>query len=290
MRQLLHRPIHAAIGLLLVTLVLRVVDVFVLRLDERWGEILLSKALGFLLILMYLWLLRRRVAEIGFHVRHLAGSATLAVTVTVLTLAIGYSAEWVYLASGNQQPAFVIGAHAQPVAPELAPLGGVLLGLWLVLGNAVNSSMEEGLFRGVMMTHFLTRLSPWQANFLQAALFGLWHLAWPLKMFLQGRVTAATALGMGLSYLVASGIIGLLYGYIFLRTGNLWAPWIAHTLHNSTFNLVHTVTPGGFDPGMMVRGAAMSVAFLFSLLVVRHMADRFRTPTLSPWATRSQPG
>jgi hypothetical protein len=287
MRQLFERPIQATFLLLLLALVLRMTDIFVLRLDERWGEILLSKALAFLLILAYLRMLHRRVAEIGFHGRHLASSGTIAVTVTVLTLAFGYGAEWMYLTSGTWQPTFVFGAHEQPLASPFASLGGVWFGLWLVLGNVVNSSMEEGLFRGVMLTHFRTQLSPWQANALQAVLFGLWHFVWPLKMFLQGRASAATALGMGLTYLAASGIVGLLYGYMFLRTGNLWASWIAHTLHNSTFNLVHTLTPGGLDPGIMVRGAVMSVAFLLSLLLVRWMADRFHTPALSPWASSS---
>jgi membrane protease YdiL (CAAX protease family) len=286
MGQLFERPIQAAFVLLLLALVLRVADIFVLRLDEHWGETLLSKALAFLLVLAYLRVLHRRVAEIGFHGRHLADSAAIAVTVTVLTLALGYGAEWIYLTSRGQQPTLLFKAHEQPLASSLASLGGVWLGLWLVFGNVVNSSMEEGMFRGVMLTHFRTRFSPWQANFLQALLFGLWHFVWPLKMFLQGRVTAATALGVGLSYVVASGIIGLLYGYMFLRTGNLWAPWIAHTLHNSTFNLVHTATPGGLDAGIMVRGAVMSVAFLLSLLLVRWMADRFRTTPMAPWAIR----
>lgn len=289
MCHLFERPIQATFLLLFLALVLRVADVFVLRLDERWGEILLSKALGFFLVLAYLRVLNRRAAEIGFHRRHLASSATIAVTVTALTLALGYGAEWIYLTLGTWQPTLVFGGHEQPLASPFASLGGMWFGLWLVLGNVVNSSMEEGLFRGVMLTHFRTQLSPWQANLLQAVLFGLWHFVWPLKTFLQGRATAATSLGMGLMYLAASGIIGLLYGYMFLRTGNLWASWIAHTLHNSTFNLVHTVTPGGLDLGIMVRGVVMSVAFLFSLLLVRWMADRFRTPRLAPWSIGSQP-
>ena len=40
-------PVLAPLALLGLALILRIIDVFVLRLDERLGEIILSKALGF---------------------------------------------------------------------------------------------------------------------------------------------------------------------------------------------------------------------------------------------------
>jgi hypothetical protein len=42
-----QRPILTGIVLLLIALGFRLVDIFILRLDERLGEIVLSKALGF---------------------------------------------------------------------------------------------------------------------------------------------------------------------------------------------------------------------------------------------------
>lgn len=44
----------------------------------------------------------------------------------------------------------------------------------LLLGNVVNSFIEEGLFRGVMLPHFMSTMSFRWANHLQALLFGLW--------------------------------------------------------------------------------------------------------------------
>jgi membrane protease YdiL (CAAX protease family) len=49
----------------------------------------------------------------------------------------------------------------------------------LLAGNLVNSFTEEGLFRGVMLTHFRVGFTAWQANLLQAVTYGLWHLARP---------------------------------------------------------------------------------------------------------------
>ena len=52
---------------------------------------------------------------------------------------------------------------------------------------------------------------------------------------------------------------------------------------NSTLNLLHTVTAEGFDTGLMVRGAAMGVAFLLSMLLIRGMAERFQMPEVRAW-------
>ena len=50
-------PIFVSLALLAIALLFRLIDIFVLRLDERLGEIILSKVLGFALVV--LWLLRR---------------------------------------------------------------------------------------------------------------------------------------------------------------------------------------------------------------------------------------
>jgi hypothetical protein len=47
----LVHPIVASLVLLAIALLLRIADIFIMRLHEIWGEILLSKALGFLAII-----------------------------------------------------------------------------------------------------------------------------------------------------------------------------------------------------------------------------------------------
>ncbi len=44
------QPVATALGLLLVALLFRLPDIFIYRLDERWGEIILSKAAGCLVL------------------------------------------------------------------------------------------------------------------------------------------------------------------------------------------------------------------------------------------------
>jgi membrane protease YdiL (CAAX protease family) len=120
------------------------------------------------------------------------------------------------------------------IDPKAGVSGGFLFALWLVLGNFVNSFMEEGLFRGVMIPSCLTRLSFWQTNWLQAILFGAWHLPWALKWYQTGIIETPGEITMGVVVnFFPQILLGLVWGYMFLKTGSLWTPWIAHTLTNA---------------------------------------------------------
>jgi membrane protease YdiL (CAAX protease family) len=78
-------------------------------------------------------------------------------------------------------------------------------------------------------------------------------------------------------------LLGLVWGFMFLKTGSLWTPWIAHTLTNSTLNLLHTVSEGGLDVGISLRMTAYSIVALLGMLLVRYLARRFALPEVKPW-------
>ena len=280
---LLKHPIQVSLILFIIMLVLRVIEIFILKLDEVWGEISVSKLLGFLIIIGYLWLVKRKIRDIGLHSNNFPKSISVAIVVITITLAFSYFAEWIYLVMSGLQPSFTIAARGHSLTSEFAIQGGFLLGLWLIVGNVMNSFMEEGLFRGVMVTHFRVRLPFWKANFLQAFLFGLWHIVWPIKSYMIGQMSALQAITVAIGYIFISGIIGLVWGYLFLKTNNLWAPWFAHTINNSTFNLLHTVTAQGFDSGFMIRMSVFPFVALLTLFLIKWMTERYQMPTLKRW-------
>ena len=63
----LEKPILTALVLMVIALFFKGIDTFVLRLDERWGEIILSKSLGFILVVLFVWLTRHKLKDIGLH-------------------------------------------------------------------------------------------------------------------------------------------------------------------------------------------------------------------------------
>tara|TARA_R110002020_G_scaffold18686_21_gene64896 strand:- start:3249 stop:4142 length:894 start_codon:yes stop_codon:yes gene_type:complete len=273
-----RQPIAAALTLLGAALVFRLIDIFVLRLDERLGEIILSKALGFALIVLFLILTDRKLGDIGLHARALGESVLIGAGITAFALLVGYGAELLVLQRDSPMLQFAA------LDPKAGLSGGWPFALWLVLGNVVNSFMEEGLFRGVMIPLFRTRMSFWRANWLQAVLFGAWHLPWALKWYLTGMLGTPGEMAVGVATnFLPQLLLGLIWGYMFLKTGSLWTCWIAHTLTNTVLNLLHTVTASGFDAGMSLRMTGYSIVALLGLLLVRNLAERWRLPEVQPW-------
>ena len=279
----LRHPLQIGIILFTMILVLRIVEMFYFRLDERWGEVFVSKLLGFLIILGYLRLAKRKIGDMGLHSDHFLESISIVIVFMTISLGFSYFIEWIYLARRGLQPSLIIAPMSNSLDSEFAIQGGFLFGLWLIFGNFMNSFLEESLFRGVMMTHFSVRLSFWKANFLQAFLFGLWHIVWPVKSYILGQMSVSEAIVFAMGYIFLSAIIGLVWGYLFLKTNNLWAPWFAHTMNNSIMNLLHTVTTEGFDSGFMIRMSVFPFIALLTLFLIKWMAEHYQMPSLKKW-------
>lgn len=253
------KSLCAVWALLGLVVALRIFDVFLLRSDEMFGELLVTKLGGLLLIAGYLVFIRRKPRAIGFHGDQgwrCFGSGLL---LMATALAVGYLAELLFLLFRGESPALYWAAEGYSLLAKPGMSGGLVFALGLVAGNAINSTMEEGLFRGVLLTQLGARYRPHRANLTQALLFGLWHVVWPLRDWLDGKTPASTALGMAVGYVALSGLIGWIFGAVFQRTGSLWWPWAAHTLNNSSHNLLHMAIASGVAPTLGLRVAVATL-------------------------------
>jgi len=147
--------------------------------------------------------------------------------------------------------------------------------------------MEEGLFRGVMLPHFMDSVSFRWANVLQAALFGLWHAVWPVKSLVTGDLTVEAAAMEAVGLVLTTAAAGLVFGYLFFRTGSLWAPWLAHTIHNSAFNLVHIRTVAGLDAEIGVLLPVLVVGYVLLVVWTKLLAGVFDLTPLEPWGAET---
>lgn len=279
-RTTFQRPILTGIVLLLIAFVFRLIDIFILRLDERLGEIILSKTLGFCLVLFFIWAIGRKPNSIGFHSRRIVEGLLIGIAITVLPFLIAYAVEWIVLQQMGQEPRLLFSA----IDPKAGVTGGLLFALWLVAGNFINSFMEEGLFRGVMLNLNRMRLSFGKSIWLQALLFGAWHLVWVVKWYQTGVVSTANEIGMGIvANFLPQICLGLVWGYAYLKTDNLWTAWIAHTLTNTTLNLLHVATIDAMDPGMSIRMTTFSIISLLTIFLIRYLCNQQNMPELNVW-------
>jgi membrane protease YdiL (CAAX protease family) len=271
------------LALFLVAVLIKILDTFILRLDEALGEAILTKGLGFALVVAYVWVCGRRLTDAGFRLEGAGPSLLIGVAGTVALFGLAYGVLLVSLAADGQEVSLVLTA----VDPKSGMSGGLLFGLWLMLGNLVNSAMEEGLFRGLMLPHFRIRYSPWRALLFQALLFAIWHLNWPIKNWLWHGSTAGEATFEALSLLVATFISGMLYGYLYLKTNNLWGPFLAHTINNGVLNMLFIRSAGEAQPATQF-GLFLALwlpGHLLLLLLIRWWTKRLETAEVGPWGT-----
>ena len=275
----------APLGLFLIALLLRILDIFVFRLDELLGEIILSKALGFVLVVAYVWLAGRKLSDIGFHTRRLGKSLWLG-GIVLGPFAISYGVQLAALGL-NQEPAKLV---LSAIDPKTGMAGGFGFALWLIFGNIVNAAMEEGLFRGVMLTHFRAKFNPWKALGLQAFLFATWHLVWPLKHFFAGEVDAGQALFEAVGLLISTGIGGLVFGYLYYKTDNLWAAFLAHFINNTVLNIVFIQTAKGLQSGVEF-GLFLAIwlpGYLALIPLIGWLTRKYSLPQITAWKTETE--
>jgi membrane protease YdiL (CAAX protease family) len=277
----IKHPVRMMVILFIIAVILKILDSFVFRLGDLLGELIFTKALGFVMLVVYLSLCGRKLRDIGFHRRKLGQSLLISGVCVGGLFAVAFVGQLIALRAGGEDARFVLSA----VDPKTGMTGGLWFGVWLSVGNLVNSAMEEGLFRGAMLRHFRIKLSVWGAILLQALFFALWHLDGPVKQLVTGQATPGEAGFGALSILLATGIGGLMYGYLYHKTDNLWAPYLAHTINNTVLNILFFRTSGGLQSGYEF-GLFLALwlpGYLVLIPIVGWWANRLKLPEVKPW-------
>jgi membrane protease YdiL (CAAX protease family) len=87
---------------------------------------------------------------------------------------------------------------------------------------------EELLCRGLILRGLLSRYRPWAAVVMSAILFALMHVnPWQTLSAL---------------------VLGLIFGWFYLRTGSLWPGIVGHALHNGIVTLIVVAPFGLWEP------------------------------------------
>ena len=274
----LPQSVMVPLAFFLVVIALRSIDLFVLRLDDLPDQTIVSKVIGFLLVLGYLRVLQKPIGSIGLHARNF-GKAFLIGGLSLLILyATLYTVQFYRLSLAGEAPRLVFGA----IDHRTETMGGLSFTMFYVLGQVCNAFMEESIFRGVILPHLMGRFSFWKANGLQAILFGLAHLVFPLHSWVSGQATAGQALAEAATLLVFTTIGGLVFGYLYYRTDSLWTSILAHLIDNSIglFFHIHTASRLNAETDILMLASLGFIGLTFLAWIV---SRRSSLPTLQPW-------
>jgi membrane protease YdiL (CAAX protease family) len=125
------------------------------------------------------------------------------------------------------------GQSLEGISPGLPGAVAVLFGQ--LAGNAL---YEETFYRGYLIKALTPGLGgrSWAAVFLSAAIFGLMHI---VNYWVRG---------LSMSLVLPATLAGVLFGFVYLRTGNLWLCIGLHSLLNAPTAIWDSPVPGFVIP------------------------------------------
>jgi membrane protease YdiL (CAAX protease family) len=264
---ILTNPVFIGLLFFLISLSFRCVDIFILRMDQTLWGILPSKVIPLVLIILYLRYRKRTVAELGIHSNQLAANVILALLAVLIFNGMQTGGPLLYLMLTGSQ-----------IEASIYKMDYIVYDL---VFHVTNAFMEEVLFRGIILRCFMTRVSPLKANILQSFLFGLWHVVWPITDFLRGYINADYAIGWALEYILTSGTIGFLWGFIFLKTSSLISQIMMHFSVNmvSIYIMIEGIPS---IPGLVVLMIGL-FSLVATFIMVYFYTKKAGMPQLVPW-------
>ena len=258
-----------SLGFYLVCWVFRVIEYFLLRTDQTViGENVLHKLAGIVLLAITLWLIGYKWRDIGFR-----GDLFIRDTIKGLSLGIGvfilaYGVEMIIQMVNNNAPALSFYVTSYVIGGNRDLQGGLWILIFCIAGNIINVIMEEGIFRGLFSKLTEGKHSFWFACIFSSVLFGVWHIAQPIRNVFDGEQSVPGAVMSGILLVVTSTLLGIQYCMLNRVTGSIWAGMAAHFVNNTTINLLHISTISGVDELQTMRiSIAQSVSFVVVLII-----------------------
>ncbi len=112
-----------------------------------------------------------------------------------------------------------------PEEPSFTPMLVLQLAVGIPLWILIMSPFQEFFFRGWIQPRFQDTMGKWIGLAVTSFCFALWHLFPPFEGTPTSTIPVSSVSGF-----LSTLALGLLMGYVFQRTDNIVAPWLAHAL------------------------------------------------------------
>ncbi len=245
--------------MLLIAVIWRIVDQFVLGLGDTWMNIFPSKLFPFLIILIFFLKYRPREIEsvLGLTRDKIQAQFALGLLIGIIfAVGIDFGGSIVYtLFLDSTYPL------------QLHILNEELLG-YMFIFFLTNAFLEETLFRGLLLNAFKTRLTSTVSIMLSAIIFGLWHAGWPI-------INGGTdVLGQVTSMVFFTMLLGIFFGIYYERfssASSLIGPITIHTIINfisENFKIGPEPVIQGPDLAFSNGGLMVTTLLMFFLIFV----------------------
>ena len=245
-----------------------------LRTDETFiGDNIFTKLLCIAAIIIVAAIFKYKPADIGFKNKELAKNIAAGLALGIGTFAVSYAVEILinYMNGNPVSLKFYITNFGLNGATNVMTMTLPAL-LICISGNIINVLAEEGLFRGIFLKTCTEQYGFKAANWIQAFLFGCWHIVSVTLLIHDGLIGMGTAVIYVIGYVVLAGILALEWGTCVSMSGILWIGLSEHFFNNFIGNTLHVVSETGEADELQLARIVLSnvLSLVVVLLIARH--------------------
>ena len=178
-------PMKSILVIYLICFVFRSIEYMFIRTDQSiLGEAFIHKLIGILILVLAMRYFSFKWSEAGFAVRSLGKYILYGLLLGLGVFTIAYGIEFIIQSLNGNNPSLQTYVTSYSIVGNQGRETEIIFFALCIIGNIINVTMEEGVFRGLFIKIAETRYSFTKAVILSSILFGVWHIAAPLRSLL----------------------------------------------------------------------------------------------------------
>ncbi len=241
--------------LVAVTTIVKYIEFLFIRTDQTIiADNVITKVFCIIATLVAMKSCGLKLADVGLKYKSTFKYIGCGLGLGLFTFAISYGLEMAILAGQGKAPhlSMYITNFGLSGATSEVSLSALALVICVVV-NIINVLAEEGMFRGFILKVVTERWGFKTGNYVQAFLFGIWHIVMCVLGVYDGQMSVLQACVFAVGYVVLAGILAIEWGTCVSMTGVLWVGLSEHFFNNFIGNFLHVVSSSGTDEFQIIR-------------------------------------